>query len=500
MDLKKLKQLAVNFSVLYVEDDEGIAINFTHYLKKLFTHVDYCVNGQEGLACYEKYRHDIVITDITMPMMDGLTMARNIKAINSEQNILITSAYSEPEKFIESIKIGVEGYILKPIDYNKLNETLYKIVRQIKTFREHALYEDNLEKLVEEKIEENRALSVEKIDNYEKTLLALVEMIDSRDRYTGRHSIRVAEYTKLIAHELNYSQRECDELYRAGILHDLGKIAIPDSLLLKPGKFTGSEYSLIKEHVRIGTHLLEQIPMFKEISTVIECHHERLDGSGYPNGLKGDEISTKGNIMAVADSFDAMTTNRIYKGRKSVKEALEELVSLSDIHFKKEVVDAAIKVLSNITIDTSITQRPTTKLEQERFSYFYKDILTQTFNENYLDFVLAQNKQDKAFSSIFVIFMDNFGKYNQLHSWSEGNKLLQKIAEKLIELFPEDRLFRIHGDDFVLIRQVETLDREHLKKLQPLLEENDKRLRYSVKEVDVTKNEIYSFYLLEEFI
>ncbi len=500
MELKELKEFCSDFTVLYVEDDPNIADNFQRYLSKLFKQVDYEDNGEDGLESYKINRHDIVITDITMPKMDGLKMSEYIKSINSEQNILITSAYSETEKFIHSIKIGIDGYILKPIDYEALNLLLYKVVKKLKTFNEHALYEHNLEELVEEKTRENLTLEFEKVENYEKTLFALIEMIDSRDRYTGRHSVRVARYSKMIAQEMGFSEEECNDLYRAGILHDLGKIAIPDSLLLKPGKLTENEYSLIKEHVTIGSHLLEQIPMFHEISKVIECHHERIDGSGYPKGLKSDEISLKGNIMALADSFDAMTTNRIYKGRKGILEALDEIKSLEGIHFKKAVVAAGTKVLQSITIDNSITQRPTTKLEQERFSYFYKDILTQTFNESYLDYVLAQNKIEERYNCLYIVFLDSFGDYNKKHSWSQGNRLLSQIAHELISYFPNDKIFRIHGDDFVIISDVPLVHEEEVKKLQKLLSEHGESLSCRLKEVELLKNQIFSFEKFEEFI
>ncbi len=499
--ISELKSLASNCSVLYVEDDENIAYTFKNYLEKIFFKVVYRNNGQAALDTYKKESFDLIITDVKMPIMDGITMASKIKEINEEQNILITSAYSDSEKFISSIKIGVDGYILKPIDYDNLNTTLFKIMTKVKKFKEHDIYERNLEKLLKEKNKDNLKLSLEKIDNYEKTLYALIDIIESRDTYTGKHSLRVANYSKLIAQELNFSKKECDEIYRAGILHDIGKIAIPDSLLLKPGKLSLNEYNLIKEHVNIGFNMLSQIPMFKEIAQVINCHHERIDGSGYPSGLKGEEIPFKANIMALADSFDAMTTSRIYRARKSIDEALQEISSLSNIHFKKEIVDASLKVLTNIEIDDTITQLPQNKLEQERFSYFYKDPLTNIFNEKYLNVTLSKNAFDKKFEKIYIIFLEDFSKYNKRFSWAKGNEFLVQISEKISELFNEFTIFRIHGDDYALINHNnKAFEVDKYNELKEFINLYSKEVSLTYKEINITKNDIDSISALEKNI
>lgn len=499
--LKALKKLASNYSVLYVEDDENIAKVFKSYLEKMFKNVDYRVNGQEGLEAFKTSNYDLVITDILMPKMDGLEMSTNIKEINEEQNILVTSAYSDTQKFITSIKIGIDGYIIKPIDYDNLNTILYKILTKIQKFKENEEYEKNLEYLIEQKTNDNLKLSLEKVDNYEKTLIALIDIIESRDTYTGKHSLRVANYTKLIADELGIKDEEGEELYRAAILHDIGKIAIPDSLLLKPGKLNDNEYHLIKEHVNIGFHMLIQIPMFSEIAKIINCHHERLDGSGYPNGLKGDEIPFKANIMALADSFDAMTTSRIYKGRRTIGEALEELKSLSGIHFKKEIVDAALKVLKDINLDETINQLPQTTLEEERFSYFYKDPLTGLFNEKYLDFILSKNIYDEKYIKVNLIFLHGFTKFNNEFGWTKGNEFLSDISNKLSEIFENTLLFRIHGDDFVILSKEEKdFDNEKLKKFENYIKNIFDKMKITSHEFSLIDSKITSVNDLEKLL
>lgn len=498
MDLKALKNLTQYYTVLYVEDDTSIAGVFINYLEKLFENVQYAKNGQEGLDFYKEKHYDLVITDIQMPVMDGLVMTEKIKEINKEQNVLVISAYSNIEKLLTSIRMGVDGYILKPIEFDNLNDVLFKTMKKLKTFEEHKEYETKLEKLVEIKTNENYSLQLEQISNYEQTLFALVDIIENRDTYTGKHSLRVAQYSKYIAEDLGYTQEQCDEIYKAGILHDLGKVAIPDSLLLKPSHLNEDEYGLIKLHVNIGYHMLNQIPMFKNIAEIIYGHHERSDGSGYPNGLKKEDILEESIIMAVADSFDAMTTNRIYKHRKSKEEALLEIEALQDTFFTPKVVQSAIQTLKNVEIDKSAHQNPITSLEKERFSYFYRDNLTGLYNENYLDYILNKSFQEEEAQILSIVFLNHFGTYNKKFGWTQGNQLLVDVANKLSETTSDLMKFRIHGDDFVIIQQEDGYSPINTNALEKLL--HNTGVKITIKEFNIRKKQIDSVQTLESIL
>jgi len=352
-----------------------------------------------------------------------------------------------------------EAAIIAPVNSEKGELSNFIAIKQEIT--QQVYLEDQL-------VQENK----DKLENFEKTLESFVQMVEERDTYTAGHSHRIAEYSKLIAQEMNYSEEECELLYRASILHDIGKIATPDNVLLKPGKLSQLEYRLIQEHVRAGYEILSRIPMYKDLAEIIISHHERYDGNGYPYGLKGDEIHPLSQIMIVADAFDAMTTNRIYKGRKNAEEALVELQECSKTQFHPNVVQSAIKALSHVELHDTINQLPKTDLEKERFSYFYRDQVTNVYNADYLKFILNQNHFNKEYICINVIYMHNFSKYNNKYGWSKGDDLLSKFADYLIKKFPSTQIFRIYGDDFVLIskkhlnidiQQFEDLDtlREH---------------------------------------
>lgn len=296
--------------------------------------------------------------------------------------------------------------------------------------------------------EEVEALKTLQIDNYEQTIFSLVDAIEQRDSFTAGHTKRVAEYSKKIAQEMGINKEEIEQLYRASMLHDIGKISTPDSILLKPGQFNSVEYELIKNHLEVGYELLKKVDMYKELAEIMRYHHERYDGQGYPQGLKGDEIPLLGYIMAGADAFDAMTTNRIYKKRKEVDVALDEMVSLKGKQFHPDVVDAVVKSLKNITIDSS-NQLPTNRMDRARFAYFFKDNLTKVYNKDYLKIELSINIS--LYKSINYIEIHNMSEYNNKESWENGDKLLFNIAKYLHESNPDDSIFRVHGDDFIIL-------------------------------------------------
>ena len=291
-------------------------------------------------------------------------------------------------------------------------------------------------------------LEHEKVSNYEETILAFVDIIEQRDAYTAGHTLRVANYCRKMSEALDIPEKDINKLEKAAILHDIGKVVTPDSILLKPDRLNALEYDLIKQHATSGYKMLSNIVMYQDLAEIIKHHHEHYDGSGYPDGIQGDEISLSTHIMIVADAFDAMTTNRIYKGRKTVREALVEIQNLSGIHFHPTVVKAALQSLKDIDINET-DQLPQNDLEEKRFSYFFQDSLTSLHNETYLSVMM--NKEVPTFECLNLLLLHDFTQYNRNHGWGGGNNLLIEIAEKLQKDFPGTQIFRYHGDDFVIL-------------------------------------------------
>jgi HD-GYP domain-containing protein (c-di-GMP phosphodiesterase class II) len=292
----------------------------------------------------------------------------------------------------------------------------------------------------------------EKINLYEQNLFSLVSLIEQRDNYTAGHGQRVGEYSRLIALQIGLSPTQQEELYRAGALHDIGKVAIPDSILLKPGALEPIERVLIEEHVNAGYNLLKRVDIFASIAEIVRYHHERLDGSGYPNKLSGDAIPLTSQIMAIADCFDAMTTNRIYKARKSLNEALAELASTRGIKFRSDIIDAALIALANVSLEANHSQRPTTLLEMERFSYFYKDSLTGVYTSAYLNFLFFEPDFDQ-YRQLWLVNLGNISQFNKAYGWDKGDGLLKHYAQTLQEYYPQLPIIRFQGDDFIIFRK-----------------------------------------------
>jgi two-component system, LuxR family, sensor histidine kinase TtrS len=315
---------------------------------------------------------------------------------------------------------------------------------------------------------EARRLEQERINNYEETILSLVDMIEKRDTYTAGHTRRVAQYCGLIARQLGHDDTEIEKLKRAAILHDIGKIAIPDAVLLKPGILTPLEYELIKQHAEEGYETLNRIDMYKELAEIMRSHHEREDGSGYPRGLTSGQIPRLAQIMAVADSFDAMVSNRIYKSRKEVAAALDELRQQAGTRFAADVVTAACEALRDVVPPTVVDQMPKTPLEHQRFAYFFDDQLTGTHNANYLQ-IMLRNGLPANLTHAYVVLLRHFSDLNEDRGWMAGNQALAGFSAALIARHPDTLVFRVMGDDFVLLSSKPLdIDGAQLKAMSPL--------------------------------
>jgi phosphate/phosphite/phosphonate ABC transporter binding protein len=325
-------------------------------------------------------------------------------------------------------------------------------------------------------------MELEKISNYEETILAFVNIIEQRDNYTAGHTIRVAEYCRLIAEAMNIDDLEVKKLEKAAILHDIGKVVTPDSILLKPGELTSLEYNLIKEHSNAGYQMLSKIKMYQDLADIIKYHHSNYNGEGYPFVEKDklDSIPMLSHIMMVADAFDAMTSNRIYKSRKTISEAIQELKLFSGTQFHPDIVKVAIEVLKDVELKDS-SQMPTSELEQRRFAYFFMDSLTDLYNEDYLKIELS--KKENVKKHLVMIEISDFSSYNKKHGWQSGNDLLKSFAKYLKDRFDTATVFRYRGDDFVLIfENEEDLNKEDFNEFNILEKEG---VGFKVKRFDL---------------
>ncbi|WP_144213026.1 HD domain-containing phosphohydrolase [Shewanella donghaensis] len=304
------------------------------------------------------------------------------------------------------------------------------------------------------------------VKNYRQVLSSMLDLVERRDSYTAGHTKRVARYAVLIAEEMGFSHTEVEILFESAVMHDIGKISTPDTILLKPGKLNSQEYKIIQQHLDSGYQLLSSIKAFKKHAEIIRCHHEHYDGTGYPRGLKGDEICPLSHILILVDAFDAMTSKRIYKTSKTKAAAIEEIKALAGKQFCPVTVKAALPVLEKINLSPVGQNYLKDEFEEARLAYYYKDPLTSLYNYRYLEHIISLNDDpfEKHYRCCYFISLLNFSQYNKKYGWLEGDEQLIRIAKKLTEFLPKAMIFRVFGDDFIIITEQHThLDRETIE-------------------------------------
>jgi len=323
---------------------------------------------------------------------------------------------------------------------------------------------------------------------FNKVLKSLVRGIEIRDAYTRGHSERVAYYSKRIAQEMGLPEEEVNKIYTAALLHDIGKIGIPDSILLKPGKLTDREYEIIKFHPILSYELLNHLDFLEDAIDGIKYHHERWDGSGYPEGLKGEEIPLSARIIAVADSFDAMTSQRIYRKAMDRREAVKELHQLAGKKYDPKVVENAIYVLLNETPpeldDHYLEDEIIKEIEERRLDYFLRDHLTGVFNRNALEFAYQVAKERFVNVAGLAVDIVRLREINMKEGWERGDEILRRVIWEIHKRAPNIIAVRYSGDNFILFTS-----QEHLAEVREKIGEVEKGLGVKLKIMEIEKIE-----------
>ncbi len=327
----------LNKQILVVDDDKIICRLIDDHLTQLGMHTNSTNDPLEALEWIGKNEYDAILTDIYMPKITGQDiLAKSLELLPLTPVILMTGNPSLSNT-IEAIRLGAYDYLTKPFEMNVVELTLSRALQYRKLVKENLAYQQNLENQVEERTKE--------LSNFIfHAVQSLSFALEARDPYTQGHGYRVSRLVIKMAKELRVPEEEHQSLRLASQLHDLGKIGIPDSILLKPDKLTSSEYDLMKDHVYIGYRILSPIPSLKEVSRYVYEHHERLDGKGYPRGLRGDEIHFNSRLLMVAEVCDALATERTYKPAWS----LEQIVSFFEEHsgtaYDSDVIRALVTI------------------------------------------------------------------------------------------------------------------------------------------------------------
>jgi len=305
-------------------------------------------NGEEALAILQRERFDAVISDLQMPGMSGMDLLLEARRQQPHVAFLVTTGVDDVDVGVRAMRSGADDYLVKPLLENvvlaSLERALHKrqLEQQVENYRQH------LEEMVVDRTRQLRETLKQIERSYEDTLRALGTAIDLRDSETEGHSKRVCRYSVEMARAMGWSNQQLENLSRGAYLHDIGKLGIPDGILLKPGPLTPGERATMQTHVQIGFELVKGIPFLLAATDIVLMHHERYNGSGYPYGLKGDEIRPGARIFAVADSFDAITSDRPYRRASSLEFGREIIQGESGRLFEPQVVEVFLSVPAEV--------------------------------------------------------------------------------------------------------------------------------------------------------
>ncbi len=339
----------------------------------------------------------------------------------------------------------------------------------------------------------------------QSVIKSFIRGIEVRDSYTRGHSERVAYYSKRIAQELGLPKSKISKVYMAALLHDIGKIGIPDSILLKPAKLTEEEYEIIKIHPLLSYEILKSLELSEISFEGIKYHHERWNGSGYPEGLKGRDIPLEARIIAVADTFDAMTSDRIYRKKMDRKEALKEIRSLAGKLFDPEVVEAAVPILLNELPpdgerEKSLNEEIVLEIEKRRLDYFLRDHLTGAFNRSALEYALSLSKEKGGEVRGFSIDIVKLREINIEKGWKEGDRILQTFVKLLKERVTPLAIVRYSGDNFAFFVPADMEKEEIKRKIEEIEKEMGVKLELrelqNLEDVERLKSELTQLELI----
>jgi len=333
----------VRSRILIVDDEPEI----TSILHDLLSDQHECTtagSAEEAIDRLFEGTYDLIVSDITMPGMSGLELIPRIRSMSPNSVVVMVSGMQTVESAIDALRLGAFDYVMKPFDLRQVEAVVKRALEHQDLILAKQRYEDHLEELVEQRTAElDKALnSLE--DAYRTTLKALTAALETRDLETSGHSERVVTYSLRLGQEFGLDSARMKALEFGSLLHDIGKIGVPDLILRKPAKLTEEEWVLMREHPVHGQQILRGIEFLSGAALVVGQHHEKWDGSGYPLGLREGEIDICARIFSVADAFDAITSDRVYRKGKPYEAAATELDEWAGRQFDPEVVRAFHRV------------------------------------------------------------------------------------------------------------------------------------------------------------
>lgn len=465
---------------IIIVDDEPLNRKIASRMLRGRFDIREAASGEEALRLVAEKKPDLILLDVHMPGMNGHDVINRLKETNDTFDIPVVFVTADDDRETEAngLMEGADDFITKPFRQDILIQRISRIIEL------HFLQTNLKEEVARQTAKaEERSRKIEQMSL--QTIHTLANAIDAKDPYTKGHSARVSQYAVMMAEALGWEKERVENLRYAALLHDIGKIGVPDSILNNPKKLTEAEYNIIKSHASMGGEILKNKMMVEGAEDVAMSHHERFDGSGYPKGLEGEQISEQSRIVAIADAFDAMSSKRIYRRAYSFEHIRSELIDGKGKQFDPYLVDVFIGlwdhglldvILKNDLIESEDGMEASSALLQEVMETFVAqngaddiDITTGIMSRTTGEAAIAQIMQEE--NGCFIFFdVDNLKKINDTNGHKAGDKVLKLMGDTLIANNENSLCCRLGGDEFLFFVKGATKD-EAERKVQKIINE-----------------------------
>lgn len=470
--------------IILIVDDDRLTLSTAQKLLEGEYKAVAVNSGKQAFKYLERHTPDLILLDIKMPELDGFEVMAKLQR-DSHWNkipVIFLTADRSAETEIECFRVGANDYISKPFEPNIM-------LSRIRSTIELDGYRKDLQRRLDEKTKEMERITIQAI-------MTVANTVDAKDDYTKGHSMRVAAYSELLAQRLGWSEEEIQNIYYVAMLHDVGKIGVPDAVLNKPFRLTDVEFRLIKGHTLVGAEILNDFKMFPNVNVGAKYHHERYDGRGYPEGLKGESIPLVARVIGLVDSYDAMTSNRVYRRRLNDDVVMQELEKGKGSQWDPELVDIFVDLIKEGALEKM--WMPEEDLATPIFdsgkimgiAMGAEDILESPVD--YLTGVLSRQKGEHDISislraeggTLMLIDLDHFRHINDVHGHLMGDYALKVVADVLKDVCGNEIVCRTGGDEFLYYLAGITDEEAVTQKVKELLD----AFRKKQEEIEVLKD------------